>query len=39
MKHHFFSKAKAFAIELTAFVSLVLLLVKIVVVEVEKLFR
>jgi hypothetical protein len=37
--HHFLRKAKTFLIELTAFVSLVLVLIKILVTEAEKLFR
>jgi hypothetical protein len=36
---HWFSRAKSFLIELTALVSLVLVLVKIIVTEVEHLFR
>ena len=36
---HTLSKAKAFLIELTAFVSLIIVLIKIIVTEVEHLFR
>ena len=36
---HTLSRAKAFLIELTAFVSLLLVLVKIVVTEIQHLFR
>ena len=36
---HSLSKAKSFLIEVTAFVSLVLVLVKIIVTEVQHLFR
>jgi hypothetical protein len=35
----FLSKAKAFLIELTAFVSLLMVLVKIIMTEAERLFR
>ena len=36
---HFLRRAKTFLIELTAFVSLLLVLIKIIVTEVERLFR
>ncbi len=36
---HFLARAKAFLIELTAFVSLLLVLVKIIVTEVQHLFK
>ncbi|HJX83313.1 MAG TPA: hypothetical protein VJ723_03095 [Candidatus Angelobacter sp.] len=36
---HWFSKAKTFLIELTAFVSLVLVLVKVLVTEYQHLFK
>lgn len=36
---HFLRKAKAFLIELTAFVSLLLVLIKIIVTEAQHLFR
>jgi len=39
VNRHSLSKAKSFLIELTAFVSLLLVLVKIIVTEVQHLFR
>ena len=36
---HWFSRAKAFLIELTAFVSLLLVLVKVIVTEAQHLFK
>jgi hypothetical protein len=36
---HFLRRAKTFLIELTAFVSLLLVLIKIIATEVERLFR
>jgi hypothetical protein len=36
---HFLRRAKTFLIELTAFVSLLLVLIKVIVTEAERLFR
>jgi hypothetical protein len=36
---HFLSRAKAFLIELTAFVSLLLVLIKVIMTEAERLFH
>jgi hypothetical protein len=39
INRHSLSRAKAFLIELTAFVSLLLVLIKVIVVEAKQLFR